>query len=245
MRDVVLSVVRQTSVADGVYQIVFRSDALPRLRPGQFADFMIDGCYLRRPISVCDADGDTLTVLYKVVGKGTQIMSKLRAGQRVNALLPLGNGYSVPEGIKSAALIGGGIGVPPLYLLAKELLRKDIAVHAVLGFNRAEEAFYTREFEALGCNVTLTTVDGSAGTKGFVTDVLPGIEYDYFYTCGPLPMLRAVYRATGVGGQFSLEERMGCGFGACMGCSFRTTNGDKRICKDGPVFAKEELPWDD
>lgn len=211
--------------------------------PGQFVNIKLNGLYLRRPISVCDRDGDRLTIIYKVVGKGTEQMSRMESGEELDILSGLGNGYDTSKSGERPLLLGGGVGVPPLYMLSKKLISEGKKVSVVLGFNKADEAFYEKEFCALGCDVTVTTADGSYGTKGFVTDALP-TEYSYFYTCGPEPMLKAVYKATKTSGQFSFEERMGCGFGACMGCSCKTVTGFKRICKDGPVLEKEEILWE-
>jgi len=212
-------------------------------RPGQFVDVAIEGLYLRRPISVCDWEKGRLTLIYKVVGEGTARMSRMAPGERLDLLTGLGNGFSTDNDARRPLLVGGGVGVPPLYNLARQLLAGGRAVSVVLGFNTAAECFYEEEFRALGADVHVTTVDGSAGTKGFVTAALPGIECDYFYACGPLPMLRALCEATTVDGQVSLEERMGCGFGACMGCSCQTRSGSKRICREGPVFAKADVIW--
>ena len=210
---------------------------------GQFVNILLDGLYLRRPISVCDCQGDTLTLVYKVVGKGTAQMAAMTAGQTLDVLTGLGNGYDLSKAGDKPLLLGGGVGVPPRYMLARQLREQGKAVSVVLGFNTKDEVFYEQEFKALGCDVTVTTADGSHGVKGFVTDALPA-DYSYFYTCGPEPMLKAVYRATVTSGQFSFEERMGCGFGACMGCSCKVITGYKRICKDGPVLEKGEILWD-
>ena len=214
------------------------------IRPGQFVNIRIEGLFLRRPISVCDLADNRLTIIYKTVGKGTEIMAGMKPGQELSLLTGLGNGYDLSKAGDSPLLIGGGVGIPPLYYLARKLREEGKAVTALLGFNRKEEMFFENEFRELGCDVTVTTADGSCGTKGFVTDAIPA-GHSYFYTCGPEPMLRAVYRATVTSGQFSFEERMGCGFGACMGCSCRTVTGYKRICKDGPVLEKEEILWED
>ena len=213
-------------------------------RPGQFVNIRIEGLFLRRPISVCDIRDDELTIIYKTVGRGTAAMSQMKPREELSMLTGLGNGYDLECSGDSPLLIGGGVGIPPLYLLARKLTQQGKRVHAVLGFNRKEEIFFEKEFRDLGCEVTVTTADGSAGVRGFVTDGLPE-EYSYFYTCGPEPMLRAVKKATVTSGQFSFEERMGCGFGACMGCTCRTVTGYKRICKDGPVLEKEEILWED
>lgn len=211
--------------------------------PGEFINIRLDGFYLRRPISVYDLSDDAVTIIYKVVGKGTAAMAEMAVGEQLQVLTGLGNGYDLGASGDRPLLIGGGVGVPPMYLLAKRLLAQGKQVSVILGFNTAEEVFGEEAFKAIGCDVTVTTVDGSRGVKGFVTDALPE-EYSYFYTCGPEPMLKAVYKATTTSGQFSFEERMGCGFGACMGCSCKTVTGYKRICKDGPVLRKEEILWE-
>lgn len=224
-----------------VYKMVLEGDTQYITASGQFVNIAVTGKYLRRPISVCDYDDSTLTLLYKVVGEGTKIMSAMEQGEMLDVLTGLGNGYDITKS-KKPLLLGGGVGVPPLYNLAKKLIADGQKPVAVLGFNTKDEVFYEQEFKALGCDTIVATADGSYGVKGFVTDALPD-DYDYFYTCGPLPMLKAVYNATDVSGQFSFEERMGCGFGACMGCSCKTKYGSKRICKDGPVLVKEEIIW--
>jgi dihydroorotate dehydrogenase electron transfer subunit len=223
--------------------MVLSGDTSAITTAGQFVNLALDGLYLRRPISVCDLDKDKLTLIYKVVGKGTEQMASLLAGSSLNLLTGLGNGYDLSLSGDHPLVIGGGVGIPPLYLLVKRLLEQGKQPTAILGFNQAEEVFYREEFEKL-CPTYLTTVDGSAGIKGFVTNALPLCGgYSYFYTCGPLPMLKAVYDASKTSGQFSFEERMGCGFGACMGCSCKTKYKNKRICKDGPVLMKEEIVW--
>ena len=209
--------------------------------PGQFVNIAIEGCYLRRPISVCDYDSESITLIYKVVGRGTEIMSQMQAGEKLDVLTGLGNGFSLSASTERPLLIGGGVGVPPLYNLAKKLKQAGKKVEVVLGFNRADEIFYAEEFKALGVDVHIATVDGSVGVKGFVTDAMKELEFDYIYTCGPLPMLKAIYSASECDGEFSFEERMGCGFGACMGCSCQTTKGSKRICKEGPVLKRDEI----
>ena len=225
-----------------VYKMILAGDTSAITGPGQFVNIQLDGFYLRRPISVNDCVGDELTIIYKVVGKGTEAMAAMTPGQTLDVLTGLGNGYDLSKAGDRPLLIGGGVGVPPLYMLARLLREAGKEVTVILGFNTASEIFYEAEFKALGCSVTVTTVDGSYGTKGFVTDALPG-HYTHFCTCGPEPMLKAVYRATNTSGQMSFEERMGCGFGACMGCSCKTLTGYKRICKDGPVMRKEEIAW--
>ncbi len=210
--------------------------------PGQFINIRLDGLFLRRPISICDWDGQGITIIYKVVGKGTAALGGMEPGQDLDVLCGLGNGFDVSRCGERTLVIGGGVGVPPMYGLAKALLRAGKTPVAILGFNKKEEIFYEDKFRALGIETTVTTVDGSYGVKGFVTDALPE-EYGYFCACGPLPMLKAVYNAAATSGLLSFEERMGCGFGACMGCSCRTKYGNKRICKDGPVLEKEEIIW--
>ena len=207
---------------------------------GQFINIKLDGLYLRRPISVCDCEDGFITIIYKVVGKGTKQMQQMKDGE-LDVLIGLGNGYDTSVSGTTPLLLGGGVGVPPLYMLAKKLIAEGKKVSVVLGFNTKSEVFYENEFKALGAAVTVTTADGSYGTKGFVTDAISDIDYTYFYTCGPEPMLKAVYNTTKTSGQLSFEERMGCGFGACMGCSCKTLYGNKRICKDGPVLVKEEI----
>ena len=236
-----LEIGKNALLAPDVYEMTLVGDASAITAPGQFINIRLDGLYLRRPISVCDWGEGWIRVIYKVVGKGTAQMAQMTPGQKLDVLTGLGNGYTM-EPVHHALLIGGGVGVPPLYNLCKCLRAAGQQVTVILGFNTADEVFYAEEFAALGAEVRITTVDGSVGTKGFVTDVFPA-EYDYFYTCGPLPMLRAVYDRSATSGQFSFEERMGCGFGACMGCSCKTKYGNKRICKDGPVLVKEEIIW--
>ncbi len=242
MQECELTILENRLVARQVFQMTLKG-AGP-CRPGQFVNLLLDGLYLRRPISVFDAEGDLLRIIYKTVGRGTEQMSRLQPGAVLNALTGLGNGYDLTPAGDAPLLLGGGVGVPPLYLLARRLRESGKQVKAVLGFNTREEVFGEEDFRALGCEVTVTTADGSYGKKGFVTDALPE-EYSYFYTCGPEPMLRAVYRTAEGSGQFSFEERMGCGFGACMGCSCKTVTGAKRICRDGPVLTKEEILWND
>lgn len=225
-----------------VYKMVLEGDTEYITAPGQFINIALDGKYLRRPISVCDYDEDCITIIYKVVGEGTEQMSALKIGTVLDVLTGLGNGYDISKSTKPL-LIGGGVGVPPMYNLAKTLIANGQVPTVILGFNTANEVFYEQEFKALGCDTFVTTADGSYGIKGFVTDALDGIDFDYFYTCGPLPMFKAIYNAVDKDGQFSFEERMGCGFGACMGCSCKTKYGNKRICKDGPVLEKEEIIW--
>ncbi len=227
-----------------IWEMRLIGDVYPITAPGQFINVKADGHFLRRPISVCDWDEETamITIVYKVVGKGTEALSRMQSGQALDVLCGLGNGFDVSKCGKKTLVIGGGAGVPPMYGLAKELLRAGKTPVAILGFNTIKEMFYVDNFQALGIETIVTTADGSYGVKGFVTDALPE-EYDYFCACGPLPMLKAVSDAASTSGLLSFEERMGCGFGACMGCTCKTKYGDKRICKDGPVLEKEEIIW--
>ena len=244
MQDTGFTIIENKRIAKDVYRMILSGDTSAIKNAGEFVNIRLDGFYLRRPISVCDVEGDKLTLIYKVVGKGTEVMSDMAQGTELMLLTGLGNGYDLSLSGDSPLLVGGGVGVPPMYLLAKRLLAQGKRVSVVLGFNTADEVFYEDEFKALGCDVTVTTVDGSRGVKGFVTDALPE-SYSYFYTCGPMPMFKALNKAVKTSGQFSFEERMGCGFGACMGCSCKTLTGNKRICKDGPVLKKEEIIWAD
>lgn len=244
MKQVLLTVKENIRLTETVYKMVLSGDCSAITAPGQFVNIKIDGLYLRRPISVCDRQGDMLTIVYKVVGKGTKIMSEMPQGTVLDVLTGLGNGYDLDICGDNPLLLGGGVGVPPMYMLAKELIKSGKKVTVILGFNTQIEVFYEDEFKALGCDVTVTTADGSYGKKGFVTDAMPE-SYSHFCCCGPEPMLKAVYKASNTSGQFSFEERMGCGFGACMGCSCKTITGYKRICKEGPVMKKEEILWED
>ena len=242
MKQTSYSILENKPLTANVYRMILRGDTAPVTAPGQFINIRLDGLYLRRPISVCDVEGDRLTIIYKVVGKGTERLSQMVPGEALDCLSGLGNGYDLSCAGDAPVLVGGGVGVPPLYLLAKELLEQGRKVTVCLGFNTAGEIFYEEEFKALGCAVRVSTVDGSAGTKGFVTAILPE-NPSYYYACGPEPMLKAVFGALPCSGQLSFEARMGCGFGACMGCTCETLTGYKRICKDGPVMRKEELKW--
>ena len=244
MQKSMFEIVSNTALTESVYKMVLRGDTSQITAPGQFVNIALQGLYLRRPISVCDVQGDLLTIIYKAVGKGTGQMAQMTEG-KLELLTGLGNGYDLSKGGENPVLLGGGVGVPPMYLLAKELIKMGKKVRVILGFNTKSELFYEEKFKELGCEVTVTTVDGSYGTKGFVTDALKEMEYSYFYTCGPEPMLKAVYKASKTSGQMSFEKRMGCGFGACMGCSCKTITGYKRICKEGPVMEKEEILWED
>ena len=228
-------------IAKDVYKMILEGDTQYITAPGQFINIKLNDKFLRRPISVCDCDDSTITIIYKVVGSGTEYMSTLAEGEILDILTGLGNGYDISKSTKPL-LIGGGVGVPPLYMLAKKLIAARQSPVVILGFNTKDEIFYEDEFKSIGCDVRVTTVDGSYGIKGFVTDAFPD-DYDYFYTCGPMPMFRAIEKVAVTSGQYSFEERMGCGFGACMGCSCKTKYGSKRICKDGPVLEREEIVW--
>lgn len=245
MKQGIFEIIENTALTESVFQMRLQGDTSAITAPGQFVNIQLNGLYLRRPISVCDLEANMLTIIYKVVGKGTEQMSRMQAGEVLDVLTGLGNGYDLTVSGSNPVLLGGGVGVPPMYLLAKRLLEQGKTVSVILGFNTKSEVFYEQEFRALGCDVTVTTVDGSYGTKGFVTDALKNKDYTYFYTCGPEPMLKAVYKASVTSGQMSFEKRMGCGFGACMGCSCKTLTGYKRICKEGPVMQKEEILWED
>lgn len=242
MKQTIFEIIKNKPLTENVFLMELKGDT-EGIKCGQFVNILLDGLYLRRPISVCDCQGDVLTIIYKVVGKGTEQMAKMTEG-KLDVLTQLGNGYDLSLAGEKPLLIGGGVGVPPMYMLAKELRSKGKEVSVILGFNTKSEIFYEEEFKELGCTVTVCTADGSYGVKGFVTDAMD-LDYSYFYTCGPEPMLKAIYKKSTTSGQFSFEERMGCGFGACMGCSCETITGYKRICKDGPVLAKEEILWKD
>ena len=244
MKQSIFTILENKALTRDVYKMVLEGDTSAITASGQFVNIQREGHFLRRPISVCDWDSTTLTIVYKVVGHGTEQMSKMPVGEKLDILTGLGNGYDLSLAGDCPVLIGGGVGVPPMYGAAKKLAEAGIKASVILGFNTASEIFYEEEFKALGCDVQVTTVDGSYGIKGFVTHAL-NMDYTYFYTCGPEPMLKAVYKATNTSGQMSFEERMGCGFGACMGCSCKTITGYKRICKEGPVMKKEEILWED
>ena len=236
-------IVSNVQLTKTVYKMVVAGDTSAITAPGQFVNLKLNGLFLRRPISICDYDDKTITLIYKVVGEGTEQMAGMQAGEQVDVLVGLGNGYSIDKCGDNALLIGGGVGVPPLYNLCKKLLAAGKAVTVVLGFNTAEEIFLEDDFKALGATVKVATADGSYGVKGFVTDAMKDVNYDYFFTCGPMPMFKAIEATATTSGQYSFEERMGCGFGACMGCSCKTKYGNKRICKDGPVLEREEIIW--
>ena len=243
MKDVLLRLEKNIEIAKNTYLWELSGDISDITASGQFVNIKLDGFFLRRPISVCDAEGDKLTIIFKVVGHGTEMMAKANVGEEFSVLTGLGNGYDLTKSGDKPLLIGGGAGVPPMYMLCKQLIREGKCPTVILGFNTAAEVFYKDEFEALGAKVLIATADGSVGIKGFVTNAMEGVDYSYFYTCGPEPMLKAVYNASTTSGQMSFEERMGCGFGACMGCSCKTLTGYKRICKEGPVMEKEEVLW--
>lgn len=229
-------------IAPNVFEIGFSGDASAFTRPGQFAEIALDGFFLRRPFSVCDVSENGFSVIYKVVGEGTAYLSGLKAGT-LDALTGLGNGFDSSQSGNAPLLVGGGAGIPPLYWLAKKLIGEGKTPSVVLGFNKAEEIFLEEEFQRLGASVTVATADGSKGFEGFATSAAMGIERSYYYACGPIPMLKSLVAALGTDGEVSLEERMGCGFGACMGCSVMTKSGAGRVCKEGPVFTAGELLW--
>lgn len=243
MKQGLFEISENTPLTESVFRMVLKGDVSAITAPGQFVNIKLEGLYLRRPISVCDVSENSLTIIYKVVGKGTAQMSKMRSGT-LDVLTGLGNGYDMTVAGDRPVLLGGGVGVPPMYLLARKLIEHGKQVRVILGFNTKAEVFYEDAFKTLGAEVTVTTVDGSYGVKGFVTDALANMDYTYFYACGPEPMLKAVYSASQTSGQMSFEKRMGCGFGACMGCSCKTITGYKRICREGPVMRKEEILWD-
>ncbi len=243
MKQEFLKVISNKNIAPLIYEMKLEGGCEAITAPGQFVNLKIDGFYLRRPISVCNCEGNILTLIYKVVGLGTEAMANIKERQIIDTLIGLGNGFDTKKSGQNPVLIGGGVGIPPMYMLCKKLIEEEKAVTVILGFNKKEEIFYKEEFEALGATVYVTTVDGSYGIPGFVTDALKGLVYSYFYTCGPMPMFKAIEKEAKTSGQYSFEERMGCGFGACMGCSCKTKYGNKRICKDGPVLEREEIIW--
>lgn len=243
MKQSIFEVKANTKIAENTYKMVLGGDCSGITASGQFVNIKLDGFFLRRPISVCDYDDNELTLIYKVVGKGTEYMAELGAGEKLDILTGLGNGYDLSKSGNEPVLIGGGAGVPPMYNLCRKLVAEGKKPKVILGFNKVNEVFFENEFKALGAEVTVTTADGSYGMKGFVTDALKNMKYTYIYSCGPEPMLKAIYNTAETSGQLSFEERMGCGFGACMGCSCATKYGNKRICKDGPVLEMEEIIW--
>lgn len=239
MKQLTFEIQSNEQIAKNVYRMQLGGDTTGIL-PGQFVNIRVQGQFLRRPISVCNIADGILTIIYKVVGVGTEAMSHLPVGTQLDVLTVLGNGYDLSKAGNAPLLVGGGVGVPPMYMLAHQLREAGKNVRVILGFNTKDEVFYEEEFRALGCDVIVTTVDGSHGVKGFVTNALDG-QQSYYYTCGPLPMIKALIQAAGINGEVSMEERMGCGFGACMGCTIQTTQGPKRVCKEGPVFPAEIL----
>lgn len=243
MKQSIFEVKANTKIAENTYKMVLGGDCSGITASGQFVNIKLDGFFLRRPISVCDYNDNELTLIYKVVGKGTEYMAELGAGEKLDILTGLGNGYDLSKSGNEPVLIGGGAGVPPMYNLCRKLVAEGKKPQVILGFNKVNEVFFENEFKALGAEVTVTTADGSYGMKGFVTDALKNMKYTYIYSCGPEPMLKAIYNTAETSGQLSFEERMGCGFGACMGCSCATKYGNKRICKDGPVLEMEEIIW--
>ena len=243
MKQQIVTIRSNEPLTDLVWKMVVEADTGAITAPGQFVNLQIDGLYLRRPISICDWDENSITLIYKIVGEGTEKMSKMLPGTKLDVLVGLGNGYNTAKSGDAPLLIGGGVGIPPMYGLCRKLLAEGKPVTVILGFNTASEIFYEKEFQDLGATVLVTTVDGSHGIKGFVTNAMEQVDYSYFFTCGPMPMFRAIEAVAKTSGQYSFEERMGCGFGACMGCSCKTKYGNKRICKDGPVLEKEEIIW--
>lgn len=244
MRQEIFKITSNENIAPSVYKTVLAGDTSDITAPGQFVNIKLEGFYLRRPISICDYDGDSLTLIYKTVGGGTENLSLKKPGEELDLLISLGNGFDTRKSGEKPLVIGGGVGIPPLYALCKKLISEGKKPAVILGFNTKSEIFYENEFKALGCEVFVTTADGSHGIKGFVTAAMDKTDYTYIYSCGPLPMFKAVNASAATSGQFSFEERMGCGFGACMGCSLMTRNGAKRVCKDGPVFEREEIEWE-
>ena len=243
MKQGIFTLAENAPLTSAVYRMVLEGDTSAITAPGQFVNVSIPGLFLRRPISVCDWSENRLTLIYKTVGKGTDRLSAMAPGEKLDLLTGLGNGYDLTKSGGAPLLVGGGVGVPPLYGLAKALLSQGKSVDVVLGFNTASEIFYVSEFETLGAQVHIATADGSVGTRGVVTDVMGSLPYSYFYACGPLPMFRAMEKVARTSGQYSFEERMGCGFGACVGCTMETALGPRRVCKDGPVFEREVILW--
>ncbi len=243
MNNSIYTIVSNEKIAKDVFKMILEGDTSSIKTSGQFINIKLDGFFLRRPISICDYDDKTITIIYKVVGQGTDVLSTMKQGEKLDVLAGLGNGYDTSKSGSSPLLIGGGVGVPPLYNLCKRLIKEGKKVSVILGFNTADEVFFENEFKALGADVYVTTADGSHGIKGFVTNAFDKVDYTYFFTCGPMPMFKAIDAAAKTSGQFSFEERMGCGFGACMGCTHKTKEGNKRVCKEGPVFVKEEIIW--
>ena len=245
MKQSIFKIPSNEKIARDIFKMTLAGDTSAITAPGQFVNIKLDGFFLRRPISVCDCVGENLTLIYKTVGNGTEQMSHMKNGDELDLLTGLGNGYNTETSGDSPLLVGGGVGVPPMYMLCKKLVAEGKKVTVVLGFNSKDDVFYENEFRALGADVHIATADGTYGIKGFVTDVIKDMQYTFFYTCGPEPMFRAMHKIMKTPGQYSFEERMGCGFGACMGCSCKTLTGNKRICKEGPVMESEEIIWAD
>ncbi|MDY4700808.1 MAG: dihydroorotate dehydrogenase electron transfer subunit [Oscillospiraceae bacterium] len=245
MKQSIFKITSNEKIARDIFKMTLAGDTSAITAPGQFVNIKLDGFFLRRPISVCDCVGENLTLIYKTVGNGTERISRMAAGDELDLLTGLGNGYNTKKSGGSPLLVGGGVGVPPMYMLCRELISEGKNVTVVLGFNSKDDVFYEDEFRALGADVHIATADGTYGIKGFVTDVIKDMQYTFFYTCGPEPMFRAMHKIMKTPGQYSFEERMGCGFGACMGCSCKTLTGNKRICKEGPVMESEEIIWAD
>lgn len=245
MKQSIFKITSNEKIARDIFKMTLAGDTSAITAPGQFVNIKLDGFFLRRPISVCDCVGENLTLIYKTVGHGTEQMSRMENGDELDLLTGLGNGYNTKASGGNPLLVGGGVGVPPMYMLCKKLVAEGKKVTVVLGFNSKDDVFYEDEFRALGADVHIATADGTYGTKGFVTDVIKDMQYTFFYTCGPEPMFRAMHKIMKTPGQYSFEERMGCGFGACMGCSCKTLTGNKRICKEGPVMESEEIIWAD
>ncbi|MBE7016667.1 MAG: dihydroorotate dehydrogenase electron transfer subunit [Ruminococcaceae bacterium] len=243
MKQGIYTISENTRLAEGIYRMVLSGDSSACTAPGQFINIKLDGFYLRRPISVCDWDESSITIIYKVLGRGTEMMTSLPLGTELDVLTGLGNGYDLSKSGDKPLLIGGGVGIPPLYNACRQLIAQGKKPTVILGFNSSADMFYVDEFAALGADVLISSADGSVGVKGFVTDVMKDLDYTYFYTCGPTAMLKAIDAIAKTSGELSFEERMGCGFGACMGCSCKTKYGNKRICKDGPVLVREEIVW--
>lgn len=243
MKQEIYKITQNIQIAKNIFKMIVMGDTSEITNPGQFINIKINNLFLRRPISVCDYDKESITIIYKVVGEGTEEMSNLRPGELLDILTGLGNGYDTSKGGTDPLLIGGGVGIPPLYNLCKTFVSYGKNAQIILGFNTKEEVFYEKEFKDLGVKVYVCTVDGSYGEKGFVTDLMKNLNYTYFYTCGPMPMFKSIENIAQTSGQYSFEERMGCGFGACMGCSCKTKYGNKRICKEGPVLEREEIIW--
>lgn len=243
MKQILYTITHNEHLTRDVCLMVLEGDTSAIAAPGQFINLKLDGFSLRRPISICDYDKNHVKLIYKIVGKGTAFMDSLSIGKKIDALVGLGNGFDLSMSGSTPLLIGGGVGIPPLYRLCKDLVNDGRIPTVILGFNSKEEVFFDKEFSELGVHVYVTTVDGSYGSKGFVTDLMSHIDYSYFYTCGPMPMFRAIEQVAATSGEYSFEERMGCGFGVCMGCSIKTKTGSKRVCADGPVFKREEIIW--